>query len=264
MNTLNLVLFNLKINKKKILYWTVAIFVITFFYMVLFPSMKDVAQLKLDAMPKNVLEFVGMSEMSEMSNFVSYSGVIYQLLIVVMSVYLASFAASLLAKEEKDNTIEYLYSLQVSRNEIYYSKVLTALIALYLFIIAAALAIICCGFYNAGETFILTDVILIIKTASITPFVFLALGCFCAALSPNLASTAIAISAFSYLIGYLAKIGPEATEFLEYISPYELFSSKNALVTSSETMFCLCVYSLISIVLIVAGGFYYNKRDFKI
>ena len=264
MNTLKLVLFSLKINKKKILYWALSIFVITFFYMILFPSMQDMAQMKLDSMPKGVLEFVGMDQMSELSNFISYAGVIYQLLIVVMAVFIASFAASLLAKEEKDNTIEYLYSLQVSRTEIYYSKVLTALVALYLFIIASAAAIFSCGYINGGETFIAMDAMLIIKTASITPFIFLAIGCLASGLNPNYASSAIGITVFSYLFGYLSKIGPEATEFLEYISPFELFNASNSLALSSDTMLWLSIYSVLSIAFIVLGGIVYNKRDFKI
>ncbi len=154
MKLLELVKFNLSVNKKQIIGWCIALFSFMFLYMILFPSVKDMAQVKLDAMPQELLQFVGISDMADMGNYVIYFGMIYNLILVAMSIFAVIFTSNLLYNEEKTKTIEFMYSLEVNKYEIYFSKLITSYLAIMLVVIATCSSAIICGYIGGGETFI--------------------------------------------------------------------------------------------------------------
>ena len=124
-----LLLFSLKTKAKTILLWCIGLFCIMFLYMILFPSMKEMAQMKFDAMPKELMQFMGMESMQDMGNYMHYFGMIFQIWLIVISFFAASFSDGLIVQEEKRKTIEYLYAMPVSRFDIYFAKVATAFLA---------------------------------------------------------------------------------------------------------------------------------------
>lgn len=123
--------FGLKTNRKKILGWCIAVFLITLIYMTLFPYVKDMAQMKFDTMPKEVMQLMGIEDMSYIGDYSSYFGTIYNLLLIAISVFMATFSVGLIVNEERNKTIEFLYSLEISRSEIFISKLIVSFIALF-------------------------------------------------------------------------------------------------------------------------------------
>lgn len=82
-------------------------------------------------LPKEYLQLMGVEDISQMGNYVTFFGMIFNILIIIMSIYAVTFSMNLILKEEKKKTIEYLYALSVTRKEIYVSKVLVALCAVF-------------------------------------------------------------------------------------------------------------------------------------
>lgn len=266
MDILNLVKFNFKINYKQILGWSIAIFAIMFLYMILFPSIKDIGQAKLDAMPQELLQLFGMNDLMDLSNFVSYFQTIYILIILVISVFAVIFASSLLAKEEYNKTIEFLYALPVSRIDIYLAKLIVGFIGVLLVIASAIIATLLAGFINGGDTFKVMEVLTIAKVSGFTPFFFLSLGFLIAGVQAKYSATSIGSGCvmFAYLISYLSTILEDKGEFLGYLTPFEVFSTNNALNLTNDNLIMMVVYSIVMLVFIGIGLVVYNKRDFKI
>lgn len=264
--SLKLTGFDLKVCRKQIIGWCVAIFSIMFLYMILFPTVKDMAQLKLDAMPKEILEMFGMENFTDMANFTSYFGMIYSIVIIAISIFAATISANLICKEEKSKTIEFLYSLEVSRTEIYISKLITAFIAVFMVVLSAVVSTAICGMITGGETFVAADFLQIAKISSITAFFFMTVSLLLAGITTKIgvSVTSSMIVLLCYMLGYLSKLLGDKAQWLVNLSPFELFNSTNALALEGDTMAALGVYFAIMVIFVVVGGIVYKRRDFNI
>lgn len=265
-NIASLTRFQLRIHRKQIGGWTIAIFGIMFLYMILFPSVQDMAQIKMDAMPEELMQFMGMDDFSDMSNYISYFGMIYNFILIAISIFAVVLGAGILSKDEKQKTIEFLYALEVSRLELYLSKVITAYLGVIIVIMGAAVSTILCGLINGGETFHLMDIIQIIKCASITPFVFLGIGTMIAGITSKVSggSAGSVLVILSYVLGFLSTMVSDGLTWLKYASPFEVLSPDGVLVLSSQVMLAMGGYFVALVIFVVIGGIWYCKRDFQI
>lgn len=263
-NIVKLMRFQLRNRKNVILGWTVGSFALMFLYMILFTSMQDVAQAKFDAMPEELLEVFGISSFAAMSNWVSYFGMIFGIFILIISFFSATFTGSLIFNEEKSKSIEFLNSLPVSRVEIFLSKVLTAFVGVTIVLLASCSSALICGFINGGETFVLVDVLSIMKVSGFIPYIFmgaaLLIGGFTTRASTSMLASAAVIGL--YMIGYLG--GLLENDILTKISPFKVFDSTHALGMSNETFIMLGIFFALMVAMIMTGGWIYNKRDFNI
>ena len=264
-NVIKLTKFELNLHKKIIIGWSIALFSLMFLYMILFGSMQEMAQVKMEAMPEELLQFVGMSSFDDMSNYISYFGMIFNLVLIAISIFAATFGANLLFKEEKSKSIEFLYSLEVSRSEIYFSKLITGFIGLMAVIIATSIAATICGFI-AGETFILMDFIAIIKLSSFTPFFFLGVAFMFSGISNKISSAMISSVTVlgCYMLGYLGNLLGDKATWLRYLSPFESFSPTNAIALEGKTMITMGIYFVILVLFVIVGHGVYRKRDLNV
>ncbi len=265
-NSTHLAIFELKSTLNQILGWSISIFSIMFLYMILFPSIKDMANIKLEAMPDSILELVGMTDIKSLSDFTTYFSMIFNIILIAISVFAVTFSAKTISNEEKNKSIEFIYSLNVSRIDIYLSKILTAFIAVLAVVFSSLIATLICGFINGGDSFDVMKVITIGKISGFIPFFFVGIGIFISALSTKVNGSTIGSMTviFTYMMGYLSKLIGENGEFLKYLSPLEMLNGNNVLAMSSPTIISLVVYMLLFLTLLILGGFIYKKRDFSL
>jgi ABC-2 type transport system permease protein len=266
MNIIRLVRFDMKNNMKLILVWAASIFGITFLYMILFSSMQDMALEEWDNMPVEVLKFMGVNSFAVMNNYNGYFGMMYNLLLIVISIFTTTFSAGIIFKEEKNRSIEFLYSCPVSRLEIYFSKVVTSLLALIIVLLSLIISAVICGYLNGGETFVLDEFFKISIISGFIAFFYMGVALFIGALTSKIpvGMAAAMVVVFTYLLGYLGDMLNEKGELLLYLSPFQIFSPQNAITFSQDTLVHIIVYGLIMVVLITIGGISYRRRDFNI
>ncbi|MBK5253083.1 MAG: ABC transporter permease subunit [Peptostreptococcaceae bacterium] len=265
-NVIRLSGFDLKNNSRLIFGWMISVFAITFLYMILFSSMQEMALAEWDNMPVEVLEFMGIKSFGIMNDYNGYFGMMYNLLLIAISIFTVTFSAGIVFKEEKSKTIEFLYSLHISRTEIYVSKILTAVVAFLLVLLSLVASATICGFLNGGETFILPEFFQIVVISGFIAFFFTGIALFLAGvtsrISVGMVSAMVVVA--SYMLGYLGELLKDKGEWLIYFSPFQLFSPTNALELSNGTITNLVIYILVMIALVTVGGIVYRKRDFNI
>lgn len=261
-NVFNMIKFNLKVNRNSILGWAITIFVLMFIYMVMFPTIKDIGIAKMEVMPEEMLKFVGLTNITDMSNYNHYFGMIFNMILIVISVFAVTFSARLICKEEKTKSIEFLNSLNVSRQEIYVSKLITAFLAITLVLLAGVIAALIAGLISGGDTFIFNEFIKMIKISSISVYFFFALSFLISGISAKISvGTISSIAVFgTYMIGYLGVLLEK--KWLTYFSPFESFSPQNALSLNNYLLYIIYFIFLVSF--IVVGGKFYCKRDLNI
>ncbi|MGC6177694.1 ABC transporter permease subunit [Lacrimispora sp. 38-1] len=265
-SSLKLSWFGINNNKRQIIGWCISIFSIMFLYMILFPSVKDMAQIKLDAMPKELLQFVGLDDLSDMSNYITYFGMVFNIILIAISIFAASFSAGLISREEKTKTIEFLYSLEVSRSEIYVSKLMTAYFAVLAVLCSGVSASGICGAINGEDIFDAGKFILIVKISGFTVFVFMSVSLMIAGVTtkigaPMAGSMTVLVC---YLLGFLSRLLGEKAQWLSKLSPFELFSPENAIAIQNHTVYEVTVYFFIAVFFILVGGIVFNRRDFNL
>lgn len=201
-----------------------------------------------------------------MGNYITYFGMIFGIILIAVSVFASLFSSRILLDEEKGKSIEFLAAREVNRTEIYLAKYITAFIAVLLVVCFSSVAALICGLIGGGDTFDFIEYVRIIKISSITPFFFLTLSISLAGASFKFGNAMVSglILMSSYMLGYLSKLLGENGEWLKYFSTFELFSSSKVVELERETIVWYGVYFIISVILVVVGGYFYNKRDYKI
>lgn len=264
-SALSIAALSLKNNLKLLTGWGIGSFGVMFLYMILFPSVQDMAKVKMESMPKELLEFMGMSSFSDMGNFISYLGMIFGIVILVISVFASVYAGGLINKEEKQKTIEFLYGLSVSRDEIYLGKSIAAYAGVMGVLLMAAISSLICGFINGGETFVLTDAVQIFKITGFSAFIFTGVSLFIAGLTAKVSAGAVSsgVVFLCYVLGYLSTLLGDKAQWLKYFSPFETLSSTQAL-AGEDILIKILIYFVIAAALTALGGVFYKRRDFTV
>ncbi len=265
-NILKLIKFNLFVTKKTIIGWSIAIFLIMGMYMILFDSIQDIVKAEMEAMPEELLQFFGVNNLTDMSNYITYFGTILGILIIAISIFAVTYSASLITKEEKTKSIEFLSGLPISRKEIFISKYLTSLIAIIFIVLLAGLSATISGYIKGGDTFNIGDLLNIILITGFIPIFFGGVGIMIAGINSKIATGSMVsiITLISYMLGYLTELLKDKAEWLKYLSPFILFSPSNALELSNSTVITFIIYIILYIVLIIVGLKIYKKRDMKV
>ena len=258
--------FMLRLRRKAIMGWCLSLFCLMLLYMILFPVVQDMAQLKLEAMPRELLQFMGMESFSDMSNFVSYFGIIFQLLLIAVSIFAVTFGAGLICKEEKSGTIELLYSMRVGRLTIYSAKLLAGIAAVLSVLASLVVAALICGWLAGGDSFSTVKVIRIAAVGGITPLFFLSAGFLFSGISAKGGAPAIGgmLVLLLYVAGYLGELLGERAPWLIYVSPFAALGSEKALHLTGAVEWSIGAYSVLALIFCLMGGFYYKKRDFAL
>lgn len=261
-----LIQFFFHIRKREICAWCLAVFGITLLYTILFPAVKDMAQMELEAMSKELLELVGMSKFSDMGNYIIYFGTIYGMILIAITVFAISSAAKGLLDEERKKSIEFLYGTPISRNEIYVAKYMTSLFSTLFLIVSAAVAGICSGILSSEATFIFGDYFKIIMISSMTPLFFMTFSFMMAAVSSRIGTgmNTMIIMMVSYVLGYLSKLLHNSGTWLSWFSPFEQFSYEKALALVGDTLIWYGGCFLIIIAMFLIGLIQYRHRDFML
>lgn len=248
-------------QRKTVLIWMCAVFGIMSLYTVLFPSIQDLAQAKFDVLPKELLQFVGMDGFSDMTHYNKYFFIIYSIVLIVISIFAATYPSKLILEEERKGTIEYLYSHPISRKVIYQVKAGVAVVSLFLLLLAGLLPGIINGTFVGGDTFNLMEMIRVWLALSLIPMFFLSLSLGVAGGFPKLSGLSVASVLLMYVLGYLSKLMDSS--FLMYISPFEVFSANNLIMMPSNVFVSYLVYLGIVVVFLISGCVIYQKRDYS-
>ncbi|PID82542.1 MAG: hypothetical protein CSB16_00860 [Clostridiales bacterium] len=264
-NVFKLIGFDLRVNKKFILAWIIVIFAIMLMYMSLYGAMKDIAKFKMEQMPEQLMDFFNMKDFSEMGTYNGYFALIYNIVMIPITIFAVIFTAKLITAEEKSKSIEFLYSMPFSRVEIFVSKILTSIIAINVVLIFGAVPTVVFGYVHEGSALDILELSSVIKVTSFTSYFFASLTALLTGISgKTTGGTASIFVIVSYFLGYLGKLLSGKADWLLYLSPFELFETSKSMTLSNETLVNLGVYFVVLLVFYVVGTYLYRKRDFSL
>lgn len=264
---MNIFLKELKSHRKSLLLWSIGVFLMVASGMAKYAAYSSSGQSINDLMadlPKSLRAVFGISEV-DLSKVSGYYAMLFLYLLLMATIHAAMLGATIIAKEERDKTSEFLFVKPVSRSTIITAKLVAAFTNIVIFNLVTFLSsIVLIGKYSKGVA-VNGDIALLMVGMFILQLLFLVIGSALAAVKrkpKTAASLATGILLLTYMLSVVIDLN-ENMDSLKYFTPFKYFEAKNIMYGGGLDRICV----VISIVLITALSMvtyvFYKKRDLK-
>jgi ABC-2 type transport system permease protein len=260
---MNIVNLEFKQRKKSFIIWLASCIFLIILFMLLHQAMIS-GQIERPIFFKiiNITKILGFTSISSDNiQFDTYFIYFYQYIFLIQCIFCTLLGADILRKEETSNTIQYLYSMPISRAKIYFSKFISALLLSTMFIVVIWVVLFCLIALlqpSSIATLLLNrKILLIVFYTYLTAVAYLTLGLFISLLF-KISTSSVIIGGILFLITYIIGFSSE----LEYLSFYKYIDPGHFLYHFNELKAILLISAII--IFFIAGMILYKKRDFKI
>lgn len=264
---MNIIRRELKSNFKSRIIWSVSMILLIIAVFIEFSAFRDSPEINdvLNSFPDSVLSALGMGD-ADMTTLSGFLSLISLYIYLPLSIHASLLGSSIISKEERDKTAEFLFTLPVSRKKAIVNKIISSILEVINLNFLTALTIVIMGLQHNPDGKFYKFLLLLFLGIFLTQLIFLSIGIFIASItkrykkSGNISLTILFVTyIISVLIGLTDKI-----DFLKYITPFEYFKSSYIL----ENLELKLVYIVISFIIIsisMIGTFkVYPKRDLYI
>lgn len=261
---MNMYLHELKSLRKSTIIWVCAMIAIASLYLLLFPGItKDAAGFKdmLASYPATVRAMMGVS-LDSVTSLLGFYSMIITFVVLCGAIQAMNFGISILSKESRERTADFLLVKPVSRAAIVNAKLLAAFTMLLatdiLYFAAASIlaSIVKTADYNVKLFFMINLTLFFIQ------LIFLAIGVVVSVFFNKLKSV-LPISLGTvfgfYFIGALIATGKN--DGSRFISPFKYFDNNYIIKNASYETPYLITGAVIVIVAIAASYYIYGRKD---
>lgn len=262
---MNMYLYELKSMRKSAIAWICGMAALALLFLSLYPNMADDSvQFKemLSNYPESVRAILGI-DLNYIASILGFYAMIFSFIILCGAIQAMNIGVSLLSKEARERTADFLLVKPVSRTSIITAKLLAA------FSIIIATNVI----FNLVSTIIANIVkiddfdnklfFMINLTLFFVQLIFMALG-FVVSLFfrkiKNVLPISLGVVFGLYMVGALIATGKEE-DAARIISPFKYFEIPYILKNGSYEVLYLILSAVIIVISIVASYFIYNKKD---
>lgn len=263
----NLFLKELGRNALGLIIWTIVITLFISVTMAVYPTFVE-NQSKITGMlsliPKEVLQFKGISNMNDFLSvlgFYAVNNIIYMM--VLGSIYAIVLSSGILLKEEYNKTAEYLLTRPITRSEIFISKGTVVLIYIFILnIITAFGGFISLELVKNGPFSIRAFLILSLNTLLLN-ILFAAIGLFMSTIvkrAKPITTFSIGLVLIFYFIFTLSKITEGASK-IGYLSPFRYVNTDATNPAYSIDILHLAYFIGISLLLTGIAYRLYQRKD---
>ncbi len=257
----------LRRSRRSLILWGSVIGATTLLGILEYPIMADYGDMigsAIDVMPKLIQIIFGVYGV-DLDSTMGYYVVMYFWFGLIVFTHAAYLGASIISKEQRDKTAEFIFTKPYKRDTIVTAKIMVAVVNLVVVAIVVGLisglsmAAIGVGLDGLERVFIS------ILGMFITQLVFMAIGLLCSALCQkyNLAAlSAIGVLIGAYLVAFaLQYIG--SVDYLSFLSPLRYFEVQTVISTGISPLYLLVSAVVISLSLYFTFTLY-RRKDFHV
>ena len=219
----------------------------------------------LESLPPTLLEAFQLNAFN-LTTVTGFFGVMFTFFALVSSVYAVMLGSDIIAKEERDKTVEFSLTLPISRRKLITSKILAAVVLCIAFLLIIwGISLVNVARFQPESKFY-PFLSLCMLAIFIMQMIFLAVGVFlgCAMKQHKRASSvAVSLLLGTYFISIIVDL-KEELEFLKYFTPFKYF---NPLTLLNESRLDITfVWISVGIIAVALFGGYatYSRRDLYI
>ncbi len=264
MNT-NLYFKELKRNRKNLFIWSGIVVGLTLMVLAIFPFMAEMGDSMgalMESIPPELSKALGMNADSWSSILGFYSTYYGVYIVVLISIFTTSVGATIISKEEKDQTSEFLLTRPISRKEIVWTKLMTLFtLCLIIYFLQTFTALI--GIYSFTTTEVDWSTFTNMHGSGLVLILFFTtLGIIISMLvkpKKNFMGIVVGLTFGSYFLNAIGK-SADAVSWIAYGSPFNYLE----ITSDSATTFAFlpaCVLLVMGCILLVVSNFLYAKKD---
>jgi ABC-2 type transport system permease protein len=264
---MNIFLRELKANFKSLLIWGVIVVLLTVIGFAKFSAYANNPELLaiLDNYPQAMLDAFNLKAFN-LTTLSGFYGVMYTYYALIASIAAAMWGSDIIAKEERDKTVEFALTLPVTRSRLVTAKTLAALVhCIGLLLIIWGIAVASAQSYQPDSEFY-AFLNRSMGALFALQLIFLAIGVFlgCSMKQYKRAgSVAVSLLLSTYFFSIISGMH-EKLEFLKYFSPFKYFDASKLLHEAKVEPIYIGI-SLGIVVASMAGAYLtYNRRDLYI
>jgi ABC-2 type transport system permease protein len=265
---MNLFLREMRANRKSLLIWSIGvIFMVTAGmskYGALSGSKQSLGEL-MAQMPKSLQAIMGIGNL-DLSTAIGYFGILFLYLVLMAVIHALMLGATIIAKEERDKTSEFLLVKPISRQQIITAKLAAALVNVVVFnMITLFTSLKMVAYYNNGNGRT-SDVLLLMVGMLLLQLLFLFLGTGIAAISKH-PKRAVAMGTVILLVTFILSILVDLNQKLEglkYLTPFKYFEAKNLLADGVLDPIFVTLSSILIAILACSTYIFFNRRDMNV
>ncbi len=263
---MNIYLFELKMYKKSIIIWSIAIPFWIFFYMAFFPMIAadSVAfEMIMEDYPEELLAIMGMNAELPMSSILGYFGLTFSMTQIPIAIQAANYGFHTLSVEERELTADFLLSKPITRSKIIISKFFAAFTSLTIVnVFIWGISILSLYLFKGEQTFELRNVLVLLSTVVIFQLFFLSVGMFISVSLRKIGSVlsfSMGLGLGLYILNSLRSLF--SSDIFGYISPYTHFNPAYILIEGNYHKVFTIISLLIIIVSLSMSYFLYLRRN---
>lgn len=225
----NLYRKELKRNRKNLIIWSAIVIGFTLMVTSIFPFMQDMGEdmaALMEKMPAELSKAMGMDAETWSSILGFYSTYYGIYIIVLVSIYTTSTGATIVSKEEKDQTSEFLMTKPISRLDIFKTKMLALFtLSMIIYLVQAIVAFISISIFKGAE--VSWEAFITMHLGGL--FLMLFFTCTGVILSmyvtpkKNFMGIVVGITFGSYFLNAIGQAA-DAVNWISYISPFHYMS----------------------------------------
>lgn len=253
-------------KRKSILIWSLSIAGFIIFYMAFFPSMSQDSvgfEAIMESFPEEMLQALGLRDGMSMASLIGYFTLTFTMMQLGIAIQSANYGFSILTEEERELTADFLMSKPVSRQKIYWSKFLAALLSLVITSVVVGIgSFIALELFNGGETYKVSNVLMLLLTVPVFQLLFLSIGMFISLLFRKVRSVlslSMSLAIGLYVINSVR--GVLDSELLGYITPYYYFEPGVILKSGEYDLRLFLIAIGVIAISLISSYLIYNKRD---
>lgn len=265
---MNIFIREMKSHKKSLIIWCISVILLIVMGMMKYEGFSKTGESineLMATMPEALKAMFGLGAFN-LTEVRGYYGVFFMYFVLMATIHASMLGATIISKEERDKTAEFLLVKPASRNKIISSKSLAVIANILIFNLTTLVSsIVIMGAYNKGES-INKDIVLLMAAMFILQLLFMCIGTATAAVSnkPKKAtSVSMAVLLGTFFLSMFIDLNSNL-ENLKYITPFKYFQARDIMFNGGLDTTFVILSIVIIVVLLSVTYIFYNKRDMNI
>ncbi|MDF2868435.1 MAG: hypothetical protein K0R05_10 [Anaerocolumna sp.] len=264
---MNIFRHEMKSNRKSLLIWSISMALLVISGMGKYTAYTAGGDSNdiFDKMPHTIKALFGFASF-DVKTLGGFYAFLFTYIAMTLAIHAVLLGNSIVAKEERDKTTEFLMVKPVSRRTILTAKFLSAGINLLILnAVTLVSSLLIAASYDGGNE--ITGIIIwLLISMLILQVVFLSFGTLLASIKKKTKATGSIASGIFIAAYFIAKITDltDRLNFLNILSPFKYFSYPEIIEGKGLNIFIVILTLLLSIFLILGTYKFYTKRDLTV
>jgi ABC-2 type transport system permease protein len=266
---MNIFLRELKANYRSFLIWATTMVFLVAAGMMKYSAFAKTGQAVNDMfkdMPAAILTIFGVDPGVDLSSIGVFYGIFFLYFILLTSVHGCLLGVTIIAKEERDKTADFLMVKPVRRSRVITAKILAALLMVILYNLVTFVASVIFVEQNNSTGKSLTIPIFWLTTALLViQVLFLSIGLFLGAMARNAAKAsglATLIILGTFMLKVLIDLKKDL-DFLRFLTPFRYFNSADVMFDHKIDLAYLVLCLGVSAAAVAGTYYFFQKRDLR-